>query len=109
MITTALEHVGHRVVSARDGEEGLSLVRDVPPCIILLDLMMPRMDGLTFLSEREKRHVAVGVPVVCISAAPRDWLTKAMSLGASECLAKPFDIDELYERVGFYCGQRPAS
>lgn len=102
-----LGFAGHEVVLAANGCEGLMALEERRPCVILLDLMMPVMDGLTFLQERRKRGLAKGVPVLCVTAAGDDLTAHALHLGAHECLHKPADIDELCEKVAQYC--RPAS
>lgn len=99
---------GHDVMLAANGREGLEALERQRPCVILLDLMMPVMDGLTFLAERRNRGLATDVPVLCVTAAGEDMTTHAMSLGARECLHKPADFDELCERVSHYCGRREA-
>jgi DNA-binding response OmpR family regulator len=96
---------GFEVRTASDGAEGLAALEAGRPCVILLDLMMPRMDGLTFLAERRRRHLADDVPVVCVSAAGPEMVASAMRLGARECIAKPADLDTLCERVAHYCRQ----
>src|SRR5688500_6835651 len=63
----------HEVFSASNGKEGLECLMSIPPpCLILLDLFMPEMDGPTFLDvlEREHRDMAASIPVVVLSAAP---------------------------------------
>ena len=98
-----LSCTGHDVVLAENGREGLRALEQRKPCVILLDLMMPVMDGLTFLVERTKRGVAADVPVLCVSAAPEPTLEAAKRLGATECLSKPTDLDDLCERVTRMC------
>ena len=100
---TALACGGHDVVLAANGSEGLRALERDRPCLILLDLMMPVMDGLTFLTERRKRGVAPDVPVVCVSAGGDEIIAQAMRLGARECVHKPADLTELCERVEHYC------
>lgn len=100
---TALTCSGHEVVVATNGREGLRALEGQRPCVILLDLMMPVMDGLTFLAERKRRQVAADVPVVCVSAGGADILNQALRLGAKECIHKPADLDDLCERVSHYC------
>jgi two-component system, OmpR family, response regulator MprA len=104
---TTLGCAGYDVVEASDGAEGLASLERRRPCVILLDLMMPRMDGLTFLAERRRRQLADGVPVVCVSAAGPEMVEHAIRLGAQECIPKPADIDELCDRVEHYCRQAP--
>lgn len=98
---------GHHVTVAANGREGLEALERVRPCVILLDLMMPVMDGLTFLEERRSRGLATDVPVLCVTAAGDEMTRHAMSLGARECIHKPADFDELCERVSHYCGGAP--
>jgi len=101
---TALTGSGHEVMLAANGREGLRELERRKPCVILLDLMMPVMDGLTFLIERERRGLGTDIPVVCVSAGGIDIMTRAMRLGARHCIQKPADFDELCDRVAYYCG-----
>lgn len=98
-----LDCAGHDVVLAANGREALEALERNRPCVILLDLMMPVMDGLTFLAERHKRGLAQDVPVVCITAGGEEIQNYALTLGARECLHKPTDFDELCERIRHYC------
>ena len=100
---TALSCGGHHVVLAPNGREGLEALERGRPCLILLDLMMPVMDGLTFLTERRRRGVGADVPVICVSAAGEELFGQALRLGAKECIQKPADLEELCERVTQYC------
>lgn len=98
-----LDCAGYRVVLAANGEEGLQLLARQSPCVILLDLMMPVMDGLTFLAERRRRGLARDVPVVCVTASGQEMQRHALTLGACECLLKPPDFDLLCERIRHHC------
>ena|SRR5688572_6784974 len=105
---TMLDQAGFRVVLASNGKEGLRLLAKQRPCVIVLDLMMPVMDGLTFLAERKKLGLARGVPVVCVTAGGHEMQKHALTLGARECLHKPTDFDELCDRIHHYCTPSPA-
>ena len=98
-----LGSAGHEVFVATNGREGLEALERERPCVILLDLMMPVMDGLTFLAERRKRALATDVPVLCVTAGGEEMTRDALRLGARECMHKPADFDELCERVSEYC------
>jgi DNA-binding response OmpR family regulator len=104
---TALVCAGYQVVLATNGLEGLRMLESQRPCVILLDLMMPVMDGLTFLAERQRLAIAEDVPVVCFTAGGREMQKHALSLGARECLHKPTDFDELCAHVRQYCEGAP--
>ncbi len=99
----ALEGDGYHVATANDGAQGLQSLRRQRPCVILLDLMMPVMDGLTFLAERRRAQIAENVPVICVSAAGPELMAKARLLGAAACLDKPADFDHLCELVARFC------
>lgn len=100
---TMLECVGYDVKMAGNGAEALERLKSGRPCVIILDLMMPVMDGLSFLRERRRIGAALTTPVICVSAAGPDLVGEAMRLGAAECLHKPADLDELCETVQRYC------
>lgn len=84
---------------AATGREGLDLLRDWLPDVIVLDLMMPGMDGRTFRSEqRSLPGRAAEVPIVVLSAA-REARALAADLDAAAVVAKPFLLDEVLEAV----------
>jgi CheY-like chemotaxis protein len=98
-----LRDEGFTVVEAAHGEEGLAQLRAHGPALILLDLMMPIMNGWQFRQAQLADPAIAGVPVVVISAdaSVRD---KAASLGATAFLRKPIDLDKLLEIVGAHAG-----
>jgi CheY-like chemotaxis protein len=85
-----LRDAGHPVVEAMDGRQALDVARSSLPRMILLDLMMPVMDGYEFLAERAKHVSLVDIPVVVITASG----TRSVP-GASGVLHKPFNVDDL--------------
>jgi CheY-like chemotaxis protein len=102
----ALCHSGYEVVTATNGRDGLRRLAEVQPCLILLDLMMPVMDGLAFLEARLRDGLAIDVPVYCVSAAGQEMLNEARSRGATACIAKPVDLEQLCDLVAEVCGGR---
>ena len=101
----ALEGEGYRVVTAGDGQEALEHLRSNElPSLILLDLMMPRMDGTDFRAVQRQDPALAGIPVVVLSADTR-INEKAVAIGVESILRKPIDLDALLELVQRYCGQ----
>ena len=85
---------GFQVDEASDGEQGLAQMHQTLPDIVVLDLVMPVMDGRTFASACRKDPLLAPVPIVVLSGA--DELSEAVeSVGARAGLAKPIDLDVL--------------
>jgi two-component system, chemotaxis family, chemotaxis protein CheY len=97
-ICDILEVEQYRVARARNGLEALERVEAERPAVILLDLMMPVMDGVTFARALHERPAVRDVPILVISADGNP--ARAASVGARGYLAKPFDIDTLLGHVG---------
>ncbi len=97
-ICDILQGEGYRVARARHGLEALDRVTQQRPDLILLDLMMPVMDGLALAQALRDRKLDDGLPIVVISADGNPQ--KAAAVGAQVYLAKPFDIDALLSAVG---------
>lgn len=96
-----LEASGHQLATAADGAEALALLRDgIHPRLILLDLMMPGMNGFEFRAEQLRDPVLAAIPVVIISGDGR-IAEKARPLGLP-WLLKPIDLDELLETMSRY-------
>ena len=92
-----LEMEGYRVRTAEDGVEGLSMARALEPDLVLLDLMLPRMDGLDVLRGiREQSQTPVLLLTARTSEADR---VKGLDLGADDYITKPFSLAELKARV----------
>jgi CheY-like chemotaxis protein len=98
-LSLLLEGQGYHVAAAEDGRAALAyLDAGKPPALILLDLMMPGMDGWRFRHEQTRRRQLASIPVIILSAA--DSVEQhARSLGAAGCLQKPLDFDALLSMV----------
>lgn len=94
-----LESASHTVIEARNGNEGLELVRAVPLDLIITDIIMPEREGIETIMEIRKLNTKIGI--VAISGGGRaqamDFLPLARKLGADQILRKPFSPDELLE------------
>ena len=106
MMAVTLELEGHRVITAVNGLQALDILRrGALPCVILLDLMMPVMNGWEFRAAMDADPRLRHLPVVVVSAAGREVLESAR---AAAYLPKPIDVDALLEVVCALCseGQR---
>jgi CheY-like chemotaxis protein len=92
----SLEHEGYRTYTASNGLEALEELEKHHPNVMVLDLMMPEMDGWAVLNAMNKLPVAERPRVVIVSALTGpDDKTKATALGADAFVPKPFDVEEL--------------
>jgi len=97
LVSMALGDEGFRVVMARDGEEALRKAEEVRPDVVLLDIVMPGIDGIEVMRQlRERRPVPVILLTAKGSTADK---AKGLDLGADDYVAKPFHPDELAARV----------
>ncbi len=98
-----LESEGYGVIEVANGQEALAALRlgVGGVCLVLLDLMMPTMDGWTFMAERARDPALVSVPVLVISSVTPQ---ATRLLDAVACVRKPVDPDALMELVQRYCG-----
>ena len=100
MIGRVLSRVGHDVVLAVDGEEGLRKFEGCRPDLIIMDLLMPGMEGIE--TTMAIRRQAPTIPILAISGAPefaQAYLAMAMGLGATASLLKPFRAAALEQAV----------
>ncbi len=92
--------LGYEVVLARDGIEALDQVRKIPPDVILLDIMMPKMDGFEVARQLKEDEEAKIIPIVMVTALKDvEDRVKALEVGADDFLTKPVDNTELRARV----------
>jgi CheY-like chemotaxis protein len=106
MIGIFLRAAGYRVCAAEDGPSGLALARDERPDLVLLDLMMPGLDGWEVLRRIKGDARTAAIPVLVLTASVDPPLTeRALRLGATRVLAKPIDSRVLVEHVDAAVGQ----
>ena len=96
-----LQSSGYDVATAANGQEALDVLTETePPCLILLDMMMPVMDGWKFLAALGERETLAAVPVVVVTA----YAEKKPTDRVQEVLRKPVDVRALMETVREHCG-----
>lgn len=97
---------GFEVAVAKDGEEGLARIRSTKPDLVLLDVMMPKMDGFQVLSEVRSDRELDGVRIIMLTAKGREAeVEKGLSLGADAYIPKPFSTSDLVNRVKTLLGE----
>jgi CheY-like chemotaxis protein len=104
LLRRVLPRCGHVVVVATNGKDALIAIREHPPQLILLDLAMPQMDGLTFLRNLREMPQYASTPVIlCTAIANRDVVRIAASLGVKDYLLKSeYTIQTIKDRIAVY-------
>ena len=100
LVAGHLEHSGFRVECAADGIKGQALALQANPDVILLDLMLPHVDGITLCQRLRRDERSAGIPILMITAlgGTKDKVS-GFNSGADDYLTKPFDLEELLARV----------
>jgi DNA-binding response OmpR family regulator len=98
LMTRTLKNAGYSVVTAETGEQGLSLARKLKPAVIILDVMLPELDGWSVLTRLKSDKDLADIPVVMQSIL--DEPRRGFMLGASEYLTKPIDRKRVLEVIG---------
>lgn len=99
LLKTNLSFEGFETLTASNGEEALQVIRDEAPDVVLLDVMMPVMDGWQVLEELSKsgnRHTRV---ILVTAKASSEAQLQGWELGCDEYLTKPFDLDVMIDRI----------
>lgn len=100
ILTQSLTLAGYEVTSALDGEEGLALARRLKPDLVLLDVMMPKMDGYAVCRQLKRDADTRLIPIIILTAlTDRDDKLRALEVGADEFIRKPPDRQELLIRI----------
>jgi class 3 adenylate cyclase len=100
LLARALDALGHAVLTAADGREALAVLRASEPDVVLLDIVMPEMDGVTVLEQIKADPALRSVPVIMVSALEDvAGVIRCIELGAEDYLPKPFDPVLLRARV----------
>lgn len=99
LLKTNLSFEGFETLTASNGEEALRVIREEAPDVVLLDVMMPVLDGwqvLEELSKSDNRHTRV---ILVTAKADSEAQLQGWELGCDEYLTKPFDLDDMIERI----------
>jgi len=100
VISYNLKREGYQVLSSLHGEQGLKLVRNQSPALVILDLMLPGIDGLSICQQLKSDPITSDIPVIMVSAKGEESdVVIGLGLGADDYLTKPFSPRELLARV----------
>lgn len=99
VLSLVLSMEGFDVRHAQNGDEALRLLRAWRANLIILDLMMPVMDGPTFRAEQKATAALADIPVLVLSASRQPWGPETKALDAAAMLSKPFELDVLISSV----------
>ncbi len=102
MLAQVLQLEGYDVVTAADGREALKRLEERTPALVLLDLMMPRMNGWQFRAEQLKVPALAQVPVVVLSG-DGSLEARGLTMPGVRLLRKPIELQTLLDTVGSYC------
>jgi two-component system cell cycle response regulator DivK len=100
LATMLLARVGHVVLSAVDAESGMALALAEHPTLILMDIQLPGMDGLTAVRILKQNPLTAAIPIIALTAlAMKDDESKAMAAGCDAYIAKPLSYQALYAEI----------
>ena len=100
MMRQLLEMAGHKVVEATDGEQAVKMALEKKPTIILMDLSLPKLDGLAATREIRRHKGLRNVPILAVSAHDGDdSRAAALDAGCDDYVTKPIDFDQLNSLV----------
>ena len=100
IVSYNLKREGYSVVGVDRGDEGLNVIRNQSPNLVILDLMLPGLDGLSICQQMKSDPIVRDIPVIIISAKGEESdIVIGLELGADDYLAKPFSPRELLARV----------
>ena len=111
LLEVTLRFQGYEVISAHNGQEALDILEKEKPALIITDILMPKLDGFSFVQKLRRNPKTQNIPVIFLSATyvtPEDR-TFAMSLGASRFIEKPIDTEDFLLTVAELVAQEPST
>lgn len=107
LVTFRLERAGYAVVGANDGEQALQLALEQPPDLVVLDVMMPKLDGYEVTTRLRQNERTRRIPIILLTARVQEAdIARGFEVGADDYVKKPFSPQELGARVQAILGRR---
>ena len=109
LLQLIFERQGHRVISVKSGEFGLEMLKSLRPDVLLLDLMLPDVDGWDIYQQMKEDEELADLPVVIVSArdAEQDARKGRRVVGNDHFVAKPFEVKDLIDLVNKILDRQP--
>lgn len=99
LIQTILEEEGYDIITAENGPSALAQIEESPPKLVLLDVMMPGMDGFEVTQRIRQNSKLPFIPILLITAYDQPSVAQGLDMGADDFIRKPVEVDELLARV----------
>ncbi|WP_420632218.1 response regulator transcription factor [Candidatus Leptofilum sp.] len=110
LLTTMLTLMGYESFMAEDGLDALEKIPECRPDILILDVMMPRMDGLTLCRKLRETAETAELPIIMLSGkAHQEAIQEGLNAGANRYLVKPTGLDELTRNISEVLGEAAVS
>ncbi len=109
LVDFRLRHMGHEIYWAQDGGKAVEMAQSQRPDLILLDVMMPVLDGFEVLQRLMADNGTQNIPIIMLTARGQESdIVKGIQAGASDYVVKPFSFPELIARMNVALARRPA-
>jgi DNA-binding response OmpR family regulator len=107
LIAFRLQHLGYKVLTGKSGEEALEILKTQHPDLIILDIAMPGMDGLSVCARLRGSQEFASIPILMLTARSGvDDVNRAITMGADDYIVKPYDPAILETKLRRYVGPR---
>lgn len=103
LLRLALTRAGHQVIQALDGTTGVEMAQEEQPALVIVDLMMPEMDGASLVERIKSDEATANIPVLVLSAyVSGDQARRALQNGAEELISKNVSLSDIIDKVNLY-------
>ena len=103
LLQAILESEGYEVELASSGTSALAIIEASLPDLVLLDIMMPEMNGLEVTQRLRQNNQTQALPILLVTAYEESSVEQGLKIGANDFIRKPIDIDELLVRIKAFC------